>query len=280
VAAVALGLLSGLAWGFADFLGGIQSRRLPLLAVVLGSQLAGLALIATVMAVRLDFAPGGEFAIYAALSGVAGAVGLAAFYRGLAVGAMGIVAPISATAAVIPVTVGVATGERPSTAQAVGVGLALAGVVLASREAGTETGRDGAVAKGAGLAVLAAIGFGCFFLTMDRASNEDVLWAIFGNRVTSVTLLSGACLVARPNLDLSREDAAKVAAIGILDISANTLFAFASTHGLVSVVAVLGSLYPVVTVLLARLLLHERIAVLQRAGAIGALAGVVLISAG
>lgn len=276
--AVALGLLAGLTWGLADFMGGLQSRRLALLTVVLGSQLAGLLLIAVVVAARGESPPGGDFAVYGALSGVAGAVGLSAFYRGLAVGAMGVVAPISATAAVIPVSVGVATGERPETLQFVGMALAVTGVVMASREERAE-GEGGALASGVGLALLAALGFGCFFVAMDAASDEDVVWAILANRATSVSLLAIAFAAARPGMAVERSDASKLAIIGVFDITANMSFALASTEGLVSLVAVLGSLYPVVTVLLARTLLHERLGPSQQAGAIGALAGVVLISA-
>ena len=232
------------------------------------------------LAVRATPPPGGDFAVYAALAGLAGAVGLAAFYRGLTVGAMGIVAPISATAAAIPVVVGVASGERPSSVQAVGLGLALAGVALASREGGNEAGRGSPMATGVGLALLAALGFGSFFLAIDQASDADVLWGIFGARVTSVTLIAAVCVVRRPRLAVTRDDGAKLAVVGLLDVGANLAFAYASTQGLVSIVAVLGSLYPVVTVVLAHAVLHERVAGLQRFGAATALGGVALISAG
>lgn len=280
MAAVALGLLSGIAWGFADFLGGLQSRRLPLLTVVLGSQVVGFLLVGSIVVARGEGPPSGEFFLFAALSGAAGAAGLTAFYRGLAVGAMGIVAPISATAAAIPVSVGVATGDRPSLVQGVGIALAIGGVTLASREAGDEAGRSRAVAAGVGLALVAALGFGLFFVTMDVASDDGVLWAALVSRAASVGLLALAWLLVRPRAELEGADAGKLAAVGLLDISANLSFAAASTQGLVSVVAVLGSLYPVVTVVLARAVLHERIGTVQRAGALGALAGVLLISAG
>lgn len=280
--AVALGLASGIAWGAADFLGGLKSRRLAVLAVLLVSQGAGLVLISALVAARGEGPPGGDFAPYAALAAVAGVVGLAAFYRGLAVGAMSVVAPISATAAVIPVTVGVATGERPSLVQGAGVALALAGVALASREEVEEAAAEpgGRIAAGAGLALIAALGFGCFFLAMDAASDGDVLWAILVNRVTGVGVLVAVTLAVRPRLAVARDQLPGLAAIGVLDITANSLFAFAATEGLVSLVAVLGSLYPVTTILLARIVLRERVQRGQQAGAAAALAGVVLIGAG
>src|SRR3954468_7564915 len=176
MSAVLLAFASSVSWGLADFVGGLKSRTLPLLNVLVASQVTGLLLVAVFVAVRGEAAPGGDFAVFAALSGVAGVTGLAAFYRGLAVGNMGVVAPISATAAVVPVVVGIATGDRPSTVQAVGLARALAGVVLASREevVGEEPPRR--TARGAGFAMISALGFGCFFLAMDKASDSDVAW--------------------------------------------------------------------------------------------------------
>ena len=238
------------------------------------SQGAGLGLIAVIVAARGEGPPGAEYLAYASLSGLAGIAGLAAFYRGLAVGAMAVVAPISATAAAIPVVVGVATGDRPSAVQATGLVFALVGVVLASREGEVRA------ATGTGLALLAAAGFGGFFLAMDVASDGDVFWAILVNRLTGVSLLALAALALRPSLGVGADGIRALAAVGLLDISANTLYALAATEGLVSIAAVLGSLYPVVVVVLAWLVLRERIRPLQQAGALGAVAGVVLISAG
>jgi drug/metabolite transporter (DMT)-like permease len=280
VVAIALGLAASLSWGVADFLGGIQSRRMPVVAVVLGSQLAGLALAAVIVLIRGEAPPGGDFALYAALSSVGGIVGLTAFYKALSIGAMGVVAPLSSTAAVIPVAVGVATGDRPSTLQAVGVAVAIAGVILASREAGEEARDSRAVSRGAGFALISAVGFGCFFLAIDRASDGDVLWAVTVNRAVSVSLLGLALLATRPKLGIKPADMRTLAIVGVLDIAANGLFALAATKGLVSVVAVLSSLYPVMTVILARYVLKERLARIQRLGAFAALAGVALISAG
>src|SRR4051812_45826429 len=139
--AIALGLAASLSWGVADFIGGIQSRRMPVVAVVLGSQLAGLALVATIVAIRGEPLPGGDFVIYAALSSVGGIVGLTAFYKALSIGAMGVVAPLSSTAAIIPVVVGIATGDRPSALQGIGVaGPAGGGGLASGRGAGAAAG--------------------------------------------------------------------------------------------------------------------------------------------
>ena len=278
--AIVLGLAASLSWGTADFIGGLQARRIPVVAVVLGSQLAGLVLVALIVLIRGEPLPGGDLPLYAALSSIGGIVGLTAFYKALSIGPMGVVAPISSTAAVIPVVVGIATGDRPSALQAVGVVVAVGGVALASREAEEEARSSSRVSAGVGFALIGAAGFGCFFLLIDRASDTDVLWAVSVNRVVSVALLALALLATRPTLGLKPADMRVLAVVGVLDVAANGLFALAATKGLVSVVAVISSLYPVMTVILARVVLKERLRAVQRAGAAAALVGVALISAG
>jgi drug/metabolite transporter (DMT)-like permease len=218
--------------------------------------------------------------LFAALSAVAGVTGLLAFYRGLAIGNMGVVAPISATAAVVPVVVGVATGDRPGGVQAIGIGLALIGVVLASREEVVGEGSVPRTARGAGLAMLSALGFGLFFLCMDKASDGDVAWAMLVNRITGVGLLLMATLILRPPMRIARPDIPALILVGTLDIAANATFAIATTKGLVSVVSVLGALYPLTTVGLAALVLKERPHRLARVGVVTALLGVALVAAG
>jgi drug/metabolite transporter (DMT)-like permease len=275
VAAVALALASSLSWGLSDFLGGLQSRRRPLLTVIFLTQTAGFVAVFISLAIRGEGPPsGGGWIAWSALASVSGVTGLAAFYRGLATGAMGVVAPISSAAAVVPLAVGLANGERPHPVQAAGIALAIAGVVMASREEG------GANASGAGLAIVAALGFGGFFVGIAEASKSDALWALGASRGCSVAFLTCAALAMRPQMPRTAREYGLLAFVGVLDTTANLLFALASTKGLVSVVAVLGSLYPIITVLLARVVLHERLRTVQRVGAIGALAGAALISSG
>jgi drug/metabolite transporter (DMT)-like permease len=278
--AVALAFASSVSWGIADFAGGLKSRTLPVLNVLLPSQATGLLLIGTFVAVRGDPAPGGDFALFAGLSALAGIVGLTAFYRALAIGNMGVVAPISACAGVVPVVVGIATGDRPGGLQAAGLALALGGVVLASREEVVGAGARRGTARGSGLAMLSALGFGLFFLAMDRASDGDVPWAMLVNRLTGVSLLVAAVLVVRPPFRAGRRDVPVLVGIGFLDTAANAMYAVAATKGLVSVVSVLGSLYPVTTVGLAAVVLRERPHRLARVGVVTALAGVALVAAG
>jgi drug/metabolite transporter (DMT)-like permease len=277
--AVALALGAALAWGAADFLGGIKSRAVAALVVVAVAQATGLALVAAVVAARGEGPPAMRFFVYAALAGVAGAIGVGALYRGLAVGAMSIVAPITATGAVIPVVVGVATGERPTALQGAGLVLALGGVALAARQPSGEELRA-RIAAGVWLAVLAAVGIGSFFVALDAASEGGVAWALLVQRAACVALVLAAVAAVRPEFSFARVDVMPMVVIGALDMAANAFFALASTRGLVSVVSVLASLYPVTTVVLARILLGERIARTQQLGVVAALSGVVLISAG
>ena len=277
--AISLALAASLAWGLADFIAGLKSRRVALLAVSVVSQAAGLAAVAAFAAGWAPAPPGAGHAGLASLAGLCGAIGLTALYRGLAVGAMSVVAPVTGTGAAIPVIVGLAAGERPAPAQALGVGLALAGVVLTSREPATP-GRSSRVATGVGLGLLAALGLGGFLAAMDAASEGGVLWALLVSRATSMGLLALAALLVRPTLALSRGDVLGLVAVGALDVAANALFALASTRGLVSLAAVLASLYPLVTVALARLVLSERVARPQQLGVALALAGVALITLG
>jgi drug/metabolite transporter (DMT)-like permease len=278
--AVALALLSSLAWGFSDFFGGLQSRRRQVLAVLVVTQSAGLLLSLVVVGARGTAMPGpGAWLAWAMGGSLCGVAGLAAFYRGLSTGSMGVVAPISSAAAVVPLVAGLAAGERPNSLQAGGIAVAMVGVVLASREA-TDTPGEARVATGVGLALCAALGFGLFFVGLAHASEADASWSIVFARLASLAALFIAVGVTHTPVPHRPKDLAVLMPIGMTDTGANLLFALATTYGLLSVVAVLGSVYPVVTVLLARFLLHERLQTVQRVGAMGALVGAAMISAG
>jgi drug/metabolite transporter (DMT)-like permease len=278
---IALALTTALIWGGVDFVAGTRSRASGAVPVAALSQIAGLTLIAAVVAIRAEPAPDATHLLYGAAAGVASVVGLLALYHGLTVGLMSIVAPITATGAIIPVVVGVARGEDPSWLQAVGLPLVLLGVALAS----WAPGRAGSTARsrlaaGVGLALLGALGLGAFFVAFDAATETSIWWAVLLQRVTLVGLLGLGALAFRARLAPRRRDVAPVAAIGLLDVVALTLLAEATNRGLISVVSVLASLYPVVTVLLAQLVLAERISTPQRLGVASALAGVGLVSVG
>ena len=278
--ALGLALAASLAWSFADFAGPLKGRTYGVLTVLLLGQVAGLATIGIVVAAS-GRGPHGAGILWALPAAFCGTLGLAAFYRGMQVGAMSVVAPIAGLAAAIPVLFGVARGERPSLLEGAGMGLALVGVVLASVEPRTEAARERRVAAGVGLALLAALGWGFYFPPMHAAGEADVIWSVLLFRLVSVSGLVAVALVKRPRLRVPPLDLSVVAAAGILDMAGNFLYAGAAAeHGLVSVVSVLASLYPVGTILLARALLGERISRLQDAGVVLTLAGIGLIAAG
>ena len=274
---VALALAASLSWGFADFGGGVSARRVRLPWVTLLSQLAGLTLAGTLWLVTRPSTPGWHELAWGAFGGATGALGLASFYRALAIGTMGIVGPITSTSAIVPVAYGLARGEHPSLLQGVGVALALVGVVGASVERIEQRRQLGA---GVGLALVAAFGFGASIIGLNRASQAGIVWGTLSLRLTAVPILIAAALLIRPSARGVRAALPILLATGIFDAGANLLYGAASTRGLISVVSVLASLYPVVLVVLARVVLAERIARPQLAGVAAALAGVALISAG
>jgi drug/metabolite transporter (DMT)-like permease len=308
--AVALALGASATWGLADFFGPLKGRTLGILRVLVYVQLGGLIGIALIVAVR-GKGPADAAVLLAIPAAISGTLGLYAYYRGVAVGAMSIVSPIAGVSAAVPVAFGIATGDRPSTWQMLGIVCALGGVFLAAREPAAErpvreaaqwrgpggTGRfsqlvgnregppasrrpRSRLAPGVGLALLAAIGFGGYFPPMHVAGNADFWWASLIFRMTSSSVMLATVAVRRPSLAIAPRQLPALALIGIGDMLGNMLFAAASTSGLVSVTAVLASLYPIVTVVLARLVLREHVARSQEAGIACTLAGVALISAG
>jgi drug/metabolite transporter (DMT)-like permease len=275
--AIALALGASLSWGLGDFLGGLKSRTLHVLTVLVVSQVVGLGAALVWVVASGEGMPSWSATAWAMAAGAAGCLGIATLYRGMAIGAMGIVAPISAVAAVIPFAVGIASGERPGALQVVGILLALTGVAVASRE---PAARGGGRASGIGLALLAALGFGLYFVFADRAADESVPYAVATARGFSLLLALVAALVVGASLRPGRSSLPALAAVGLCDVGANMLFSLATTMGYLSIVAVLAALYPVVTVALAAVLLHERVAPTQRLGVAGALVGAALITAG
>ena len=273
--AAALALAAAVSWGIGDFLGGLKSRTLRPIAVLIVAQPIGGALLGIWVAIRGEGPPGTEV-FWASLAAIFGTIGLISFYRGMAAGALSIVAPIAGAGAAIPVVWGLARGDNPSAYQELGFAAAFVGVVLASFERRPQAAR---LAAGVGWAAIAMLAFGAYYIPMHAASQGDFLWAAFVFRLTSTALVAAAWLVLRPP-SARRADLPALAAIGVLDTGGNVFFAAASQNGLVSVVSILASLYPVVTVLLARAVLHERVHRSQELGIALALGGIVLISAG
>jgi drug/metabolite transporter (DMT)-like permease len=274
LSSLVLALGASLAWGFADFFGPLVSRTLGSLRVLFWAQVGGLLAIAIAVAIRGQ-GPAGWAVLFAILASLGGMLGLFAYYRGMQEGAMSVVAPIAGISAIVPVIFGIASGDSPSTPQIAGIACALAGVGLASIEHHEGSPR---VAAGVGLALLAAVGFGFYFPWMHAAGKVDFWWASLVFRATALLLLVAVVGVRHTPLRLRPRDLVIAAAVGIGDTIGNVLFAASSKGGLVSLTSVLASLYPVVTVLLAASVLHERVARMQRAGIALTLVGVVLIS--
>ena len=276
--AFAISLASAASWGVSDFLGGLTSRRLPVLGVLAVSQPAGLVLIAVMIAIfGADPISADKFAI-AALAGAASLGGLWAFYAAMAMGTVSVVAPIASLGVVVPVAVGLGRGDSPAAIQLIGLIPAIAGVVILSYEEHPE--RAGVARRAIILAILAGLGFGIFFTALDIASPDRPGWAILAVRVGGVSVVAIALLITRPRLAAVSGSIAVLLVIGFFDVLANGLFAVASTKGVLPVVAVGGSMYPAFTIALATFVLRERLARVQWAGVVLALLGVALIAAG
>jgi drug/metabolite transporter (DMT)-like permease len=278
MAAALLALAGALSWGIGDFLGGLTSRKLSVVTVLALSQAVGLAGVALWVLLAGEPFPGWGEVLPAAAAGVAGAIGLGALYRGMALGAMGIVAPISAASPVVPLTVDAAKGIVPSLLQSAGVLLVIAGIATVSREPSPERARR--LAAGAGLALVAALGFGAFVVGLDAGADESAPWAVVAARSASVSLAVCVALIASKPLWAPARLLPALLAVGVFDTGANVLVAFAVTKGAAGVVAVLSALYPLATVALARALRGERLDATRRAGGALALGGAALVAAG
>jgi drug/metabolite transporter (DMT)-like permease len=275
--AAVLALGSSLVYGVADFLGGLKSRSLPLLSVLLVSQATALALLALAWALFAGEPPSGEHLAYALAAGLAETFAIAALYRGLAVGTMGIVAPIAACAPVVPVAAAAVLGELPGAGQSAGIAVAVTGVVLISLERRPQGG-GAPVGPSVLFGLVTALGFGAFLATMDAASEGGVLWALLVARLTTVAIFGAIFALRRQRLAIPAPELPLIALIGVLVLVADSLYATATTRGLLSVVAVLGSLYPVVTIALAHFYLHERLGPVQKIGVAVTLIGATAIS--
>ena len=279
---VALGLALGasIAWGGSDFLAGLVARRLPILTILVLSQGAGLVLLLVLLALAGQPAPPGEAVLIAGGAGLAEVVGFAALYRSLAIGPMSVVAPLASLAAVVPVAAGIAGGERPEAVVATGLALAIGCGALVAFEHDPDDRRRRRVAPGAALAAFSALAFGAFFVGTDAASQAGgVAWTVAVNRSTSFAALTLVVLIGRRGLSYQSTDLRPAAVIGLLDAGANALFALALNRGMTSTVGVIGSLYPITTVVLAAVVLHERPRAAQALGVAGVLVGIGLVTA-
>ena len=274
--AILLSLLSSLVWGASDFAGGLISRRRPTLVIVGWTTTFGLVTATVAAALTGGWHGPYGWVPWGMAAGAAGSLGLICYYLALATGTMGVVAPVTSLGVVIPVGVGLASGETPSMLTGSGVAIAIIGVVLTS---GPEFSGV-ATARPVLIAVLAGLFFGVFFVFMAHGSRSSPLLTLWAMRVTVTAAFVLAALALRTTGGLVGRDYLWVLFIGVGDVSANLSFAIASTKGYVSITSVLSSLFPVVTILLARAILHERLRRVQIAGVAVTMLGVACISVG
>jgi drug/metabolite transporter (DMT)-like permease len=276
----ALAVLASISYGAADFLGGLATKRgSTVFSVVVCSQATGLALVLLALPFLPPASPTTADLAWGAATGLAGGIGIAFLYRGLAVGVMSVVAPVTAVCAVIiPVAFGVARGERPTLRATAGVALALVAIVLISQSGEVEEGkREG---TGVPIAIASGIAIGIFLVCLERTGPSAGLWPLVPARVVSVSFIAVAGLLAREKLLPRRQSWSIVLGGGALDMAANVLYLIAVRQGPLAIVATLTSLYPAGTILLARVVLRERLRLVQQAGVACAILAIVLIVSG
>jgi len=273
-AGIPAGVFSALSFGAGDFAGAVAARRAGALAVVAGAHAIGLVALLLAVLLLQPPPPSLEGALTGLVAGIAGAVGLAALYRGMSVGAMGLVTALSGAGSLaIPLVVGALLGARIGPVQLVGVGCAAAAAVAASGASRTELGRRALL-----LAGLAALGFGAWYVLIDIAARSgDPLWALVFSRLASA---SAAALVSVGRFDRKRFPLRLVALAGLFDVGGNALYVVARESLPIGLAASLTGMYPIVTMILARVVLGERLPRLGQVGVGLALLGVVLISVG
>jgi drug/metabolite transporter (DMT)-like permease len=279
-----IALLSAACYGAADFLGGLTSKRATTLAVVVVSQLAGLVLLLLMLPLLPPASPVRADYLWGAFAGLTGGGGVALLYRALAIGVMAVVAPTTAVCAVvIPVLAAVALGERPGPITIGGIVLAIVAIALVSQSnhpepaAADREENTGSRASSFSLALLAGVVIGFFFLALARTSADAGLWPLVTARIVSVSLFSGMALLTSQSLRIPAGIRGTVAAGGVLDMLANFLYLIATRTGPLSVAVTLASLYPASTVLLARVVLHERLSRTQWLGVACAMVAVTMI---
>jgi uncharacterized membrane protein len=255
ITAVIFGLLAAALWGSGDFSGGVTTKRTPVLSVLILSQITGLVLMLVIILVRGETVPSALSLIWACAAGIAGGIGVAALYQALAMGQMGIAAPVAAVfTALIPVLISMITEGLPSVIQLAGFALALLGIWILSQHGTASANR-----RGLGLAVLAGVGFGLLLVALDRAgSTGSVFWPLAAARLASILFMTAIALARRHKWKIERGVLPGIMIAGVFDVFGNAAYVVASQVGRLAVAAVLSSLYPAATVILASILLKER----------------------
>jgi drug/metabolite transporter (DMT)-like permease len=281
-----LALGAAVFYGAADFTGGLATRQVRAIPVVLLSQASGLIVLALIMPLLPHASPARSDLLWGAVAGLTGGVGVALLYHALSIGTMAVVAPTTAVCAVtIPVVVAVLLGERPLPLAVAGIGLGIGSIVLVSRQQAPE--RNGTATRaaskhptGIGMALASGVAIGFFFLALAQTRSQAGMWPLVAARLTSVILFGAMAIAGGHSLRMPAPVVALTAGGGVVDMLANALYMLAAREGPLSIVVTLSSLYPASTVLLARVVLGERLSPWQITGVGCALAAVVLIVSG
>lgn len=276
---IILALVSAMVYGTSDYCGGRAARSAPVLIVTLVSLGAGLAVSSALVGLGSDPFPPRDDVAWGVAAGCMSLIGGASFYFALANGSMTIVAPITAIiSAVVPASVGVLSGERPSALALLGILVALVAVALVSGIAGrADRATPPAVAA---MAVVAGLGFGLLFVFLDRTSDESGLWPIVIGQVTSIFTVGTIVVLRRRPLAVPRGAYGLAASAGATAVAANACYLAATREGLLSIVAVITSMYPATTVGLATTLDGERVTRSQTVGLVVAVVALALVTAG
>ncbi len=284
--AILLGLAAAITYGAADFLGGYMTRRTNALTVVFIGQLLGTGLLVVALPFFLEGVPEAEWLLWGVAAGFAGGGGVIFLFRGLARGRMSLIAPVTGVeAAVLPMLYGLLNGERPSGLALAGVVIALIAITLVSLSHETEPVDPTDVGRrrlppGLVDGLIAGFGFSLFFIFLSQTGDEAGLWPLVGGRSASLVLVGGLALITRQTVKPPQGTLPGIAGSGFLDVGANLFYLLATRKGLLSIVAVLTSLYPAATVVLARIVLEERMTPVQLVGLAFAGGGVALIALG
>lgn len=277
--AIVYALLASCSWGISDFIGGFASRRFGTVTVLLLVEAGGLVVAGAVLLIASPAMLSGPDALLACGAGLVGVTGLACLYSALAIGKMSVVAPIASAGVVLPVLVGLIGGDRPSPVQSAGLAVIVVGVMLASRERSETHAERHAARLSVLLAVIGGLCLASFYIFVRTPASHSVLWTVILVRAAPLPIV--AALWWRSGAGLPRPAlAAGILAAGTIDYLATVLIAAASRGGDLAIVSVLGSMYPVVTVMLATAVLHERVRLSQYIGVALALAGVGAVAGG
>jgi len=273
-APILLGLLSALAWGSGDFNGGLAVKRSNPYGVVVVAHTLSLILLLLLVAITGESIPPVQDWLWGGAAGLFGGIGLLILYRALAAGRMSVAAPVSALlAAALPVVLGLVIEGSPGAWVMLGFGLALAAVWLVS-------GGEGVIIRFDDLRqpVIAGVAFGAFFIFLERASHTSLLWPLVAVRIVSISSMLGYAVLTRQPWKPARESLVPILLSSVLDTVGNAAYALSARMGRLDVAAVLGSLYPGATVILAWVILKERITPVQTAGILLSLCAIILLT--